>query len=167
MLRELGQAYQEYMPPARRWWAEIRTCQGSPSVVPRFGRDAARTYGPPARGRGPLARQEDTRRILVVEADRWIGEVITQALETAGFAVQIAPTATAALEALGGHSPDAILVDLAQPDEQGWEFLARCRQQPGCKNLPIGIMSTTLAEVAAAGMARERGACVAAHAVST
>jgi DNA-binding response OmpR family regulator len=104
-----------------------------------------------------LPRQEDTGRILVVEADASIGEVITDALETAGFAVQIAPTATAALEALGRQSPDAILVDLAQPDEQGWAFLARCRQQPGCKNLPIGIMSTTLAEVVAAETARERG----------
>jgi CheY-like chemotaxis protein len=83
----------------------------------------------------------------VVEADASIGEVITDALETAGFAVQIARTATVALEALGGQSPDAILVDLAQPDEEGWEFLARCRQQPGCKSLPIGIMSTTLAEL--------------------
>ena len=104
-----------------------------------------------------MRRQEDTRRILVIEADASIGELITQALETAGFAVQIARTATAALEALSGQPADAILVDLAQPDEQGWEFLARCRQQPGCKNLPIGIMSTTMAEVAAAEMARERG----------
>ena len=104
-----------------------------------------------------MPRQEDSRRILVVEADASIGEVITDALETAGFAVQIARTATVALEALGGQSPDAILVDLAQPDEEGWEFLARCRQQPGCKSLPIGIMSTTLAELAAAETARERG----------
>ena len=101
--------------------------------------------------------QEDTRRVLVIEADNSIGEVITDALETGGFAVQVTPTATAALEALGSQPPDAILVDLAQPDEQGWEFLARCRQQPGCNELPIAIMSTTLAEAAMAGMARERG----------
>jgi DNA-binding response OmpR family regulator len=106
---------------------------------------------------GTLPKQEGARRILVVEADASIGEVITDVLEAAGFAVQIAATATAALQALGGQPPEAILVDLAQPDEEGWAFLARCRQQPGCTKLPIGIMSTTLAEAAAAGMARERG----------
>jgi DNA-binding response OmpR family regulator len=104
-----------------------------------------------------MRRQEDARRILVVEADSSIGDVITDALAAAGFVVQIAATAAAALEALDGEPPDAILVDLAQPDEQGWAFLARCRQQPGCKDLPIGIMSTTLAEAATARVVREQG----------
>ena len=104
-----------------------------------------------------MPRREDARRILVVEADASIGEVITDALESAGFAVQIAATATAALEALDGQPPDAILVDLAQPDEQGWTFLTHCRQQPGCQELPIAIMSTTLAQAPTAEMARQRG----------
>jgi DNA-binding response OmpR family regulator len=104
-----------------------------------------------------LPRLVGVKCILVVEADASIGEVITDALETAAFAVQIVATATAALEALGHQPPDAILVDLAEPGEEGWVFLVRCRKQRGCTKLPIAIMSTTLAEAAAAGMAGERG----------
>ena len=78
--------------------------------------------------------QEGARRILVVEADTSIGEVITDVLEDTGFAVQIAPTATAALEALGDQSPDAILVDLAQPDKQGWQLLHAVGSSPAARS---------------------------------
>jgi CheY-like chemotaxis protein len=60
-----------------------------------------------------------------------------------GFAVQIVVTATGALEALAHQPPDAILVDLAQPEDEGWAFLVRCREQRGCTKLPIAIMIST------------------------
>jgi DNA-binding response OmpR family regulator len=104
-----------------------------------------------------VLRRGRPRRILVIEADALIGELISDVLEANGFAVQIAPSATAALEALRCQSPQAMLVDLARPCDEGWAFLARCRQQPGCTTLPIAIMSATLAQATAAEMARQRG----------
>ena len=86
------------------------------------------------------------RRILVVEADASMRQVITQPLEEAGFAVQTVRSASEALAVLGHQPPRAMLVDLTQPGAEGWAFLERCRQQPRCRRLPIAVVSTSVAQ---------------------
>jgi DNA-binding response OmpR family regulator len=74
-------------------------------------------------------------RVLVVEDDRIIREVLTLALEDEGYVVRSAVQGQQALEQLRTWPADLIVLDLMLPVMDGWTFL-RERQRlalcPGC-----------------------------------
>ena len=102
-------------------------------------------------------QQHGPKRVLVFEPDALLRLLLTEALTCEGFRVQSVQHAAAALARLGQQPPAVLLVHLAEPDAAGWTFLERCRQQPGCQALPIAVLSTTLAQHAAAAAVRARG----------
>lgn len=67
-------------------------------------------------------------RILVVEDDPAIARFLSLTLEGQGFAVDVAATAGAAQAGILAHRPDAILLDLGLPDEDGQTFIGRLRE---------------------------------------
>ena len=80
-------------------------------------------------------------RVLVVEDDHAIREVLMLVLDAEGYDVL---SATNGLQALGEvrHSrPDLILLDLMMPVMDGETFLAACRICPDCREAPIIVMS--------------------------
>jgi CheY-like chemotaxis protein len=108
-------------------------------------------------GSTDVPAQSGKRRILIVEDDESITMLLKDTLGEIGLDVHSARAASDALEQIARQAPHMILVDLVQPDGDGWSFLERCRQQSGCPRLPIAVMSTTLAEADASAAARERG----------
>jgi CheY-like chemotaxis protein len=42
-----------------------------------------------------------------------------------------------------GVKPDLILLDLNLPKKDGWEVLAECKADPGLKNIPIVVFTTS------------------------
>ena len=68
-------------------------------------------------------------RLLVVEDDPTIAELLSGALRFAGFEVATATTAAAALRAVAASRPDLIVLDIMLPDEDGFEVLRRIRSQ--------------------------------------
>ena len=62
---------------------------------------------------------KDTRRILVVDDDPGIGQMLTKALARHGFQVDAATSADEALEKSDAASYDAALVDLVMPGRDG------------------------------------------------
>lgn len=63
-------------------------------------------------------------RVLVVEDDPGLRTFTRQWLEDAGYQARAAPNGAEALGALA-WGPDLILLDLAMPVMDGWEFLER------------------------------------------
>lgn len=77
-------------------------------------------------------------RILVIEDDPIIGEMLTLYLTEERFTVQRVETARDGFQALFSFRPDAILLDLILPDAQGPELCSEFRRQT---DLPLIVIS--------------------------
>jgi two-component system, chemotaxis family, chemotaxis protein CheY len=63
-----------------------------------------------------------TERILVVDDDESIRQIVRMCLSDEGYDVREASNGQAALDTLEGSPPDLILLDLRMPVMDGWEF---------------------------------------------
>jgi DNA-binding response OmpR family regulator len=75
-------------------------------------------------------------RLLVVEDNDEIAQMMTLFLGSRGFKVSVAGDATTALEMVRESLPDLILLDVGLPDVNGYELLRRLRQDPRTRHLP-------------------------------
>ncbi|WP_432831394.1 response regulator transcription factor [Dactylosporangium sp. CA-092794] len=83
------------------------------------------------------------QRVLVVDDDPTVSDVVRRYLEREQFSVQLAGDGQAALEAYRQQRPDLVVLDLMLPGIDGLEVCRRLRaQDPG---LPI-VMLTALGE---------------------
>ncbi len=85
------------------------------------------------------------RRVLVVEDDETLREVIAEALRDEGHAVEATDNGVAALEVARNWPPDVVVVDLMMPRMNGEEFSAAIRQLNGMDALPIIVVSASRA----------------------
>lgn len=84
-------------------------------------------------------------RVLVVEDETAIGELIAINLRHAGHDVTLAASADQAQAALAGALPDLVLLDWMLPGESGVQLARRWRADPRTRELPI-IMLTARAD---------------------
>jgi two-component system, OmpR family, response regulator len=78
-------------------------------------------------------------RLLVVEDDPDIAELLASTLSFAGFEVRTAGTASEALREVAAKAPDLIVLDIMLPDSDGFEVLRRIRGQG--YELPVLFLS--------------------------
>lgn len=71
------------------------------------------------------------RRILVVDDERDVQALVSMVLERQGYEVEAASDGREALEKIGRHRPDLIVLDLMMPEIDGWGVLERLRAQQG------------------------------------
>jgi CheY-like chemotaxis protein len=95
------------------------------------------------------------QRILVVDDDQLIRDVVAEILEMSDYHVDKASNGAEALASMRIRQPAAVLLDLMMPIMDGWEFLRQCRRDPPCAPVPVAIMS---AARNASAMAAELGA---------
>ena len=86
-------------------------------------------------------------RILIVEDESAIAELISINLRHAGFEVEIATTAEQAQAAVAGVLPDLIILDWMLPGQSGLALAKRWRAEARTRELPV-IMLTARAEEA-------------------
>ncbi|MBN2623642.1 MAG: response regulator transcription factor [Acidimicrobiales bacterium] len=84
---------------------------------------------PPTNGRTPEAR------LLVVDDEPNIVELLSTSLRFAGFAVATAMTGADAVKSVERHRPDLVLLDVMLPDVDGFVVLRRLRE--GRDHLPV------------------------------
>jgi DNA-binding response OmpR family regulator len=94
------------------------------------------------------------RRILVVEDDESMRELLRLHLSSAGYAVEVAEDAIAAGYALLKAPPDLIICDVEMPHMDGIELVAALRADKAVPQVPV-IFLTSDAE--GEGRARELG----------
>ncbi len=80
-------------------------------------------------------------RVLVVEDDLDIQQLVSYNLIKAGFNVSCADTGDQGLEILGREAVDLVLLDLMLPDRDGMEVCSIIREHPGSRELPIIMMT--------------------------
>jgi two-component system phosphate regulon response regulator OmpR len=79
-----------------------------------------------------------TERILVVEDDPRLADMLSEYLGQAGFRVIVAPAGRAALERLSTAEYDAIVLDLMLPDMDGLDV---CRQLRTTSDTPVLMLT--------------------------
>ncbi|MQA30831.1 MAG: response regulator [Luteitalea sp.] len=84
-------------------------------------------------------------RILVVEDDRDIGDLVARYLVKAGFTVELLTSGREALAALAARPPDLLVLDLMLPQVGGLEVCRIARATEATASIPI-IMLTARAE---------------------
>jgi two-component system phosphate regulon response regulator OmpR len=77
-------------------------------------------------------------RILLVEDDTRLAEMLSQYLGEAGFRITVAPLGASALERLAGAEYDAIVLDLMLPDMDGLDV---CRQVRATSDTPVLMLT--------------------------
>src|SRR5262245_10463157 len=84
-------------------------------------------------------------RILVVEDDRDIGELVCRYLEKAGFAAELVTSGPVGLGSIAANPPDLLVLDLMLPQVDGLEICRAVRANARTAAVPI-IMLTARAE---------------------
>jgi len=79
-------------------------------------------------GASPLGAVQAEARLLVVEDDPNIRELLSASLRFAGFAVDAVTTGVAAVTAARDANPDLIVLDIMLPDLDGFEVIRRLRE---------------------------------------
>ena len=85
-----------------------------------------------------------TARVLVVEDEVAVRELVALHLTRAGFRTQEAATAVEGWRALEGA--DVVVLDRMLPDESGDAFLRRLRGDPSVKGLPVLMLTARASE---------------------
>ena len=85
------------------------------------------------------------RRVLVVDDERDVVDLLRTILEVEGFAVEVETDGRAALSRVLGNPPDLIVLDLMMPDLDGFELLKLLRLEPRAAGVPVLIVSARTA----------------------
>jgi phosphate regulon transcriptional regulator PhoB len=87
------------------------------------------------------------RKILVVEDDTDLRELIRYNLDQEGFAVEEAADGVQALDQINRRSPDLVVLDLMLPGMSGLEICRKIRSTPQTATLPILVATAKGTEV--------------------
>lgn len=88
----------------------------------------------------------DTRghKVLIFENDRAVLEMLQIRFDVAGYHVMCARNGMAAIEMLGVMRPDAVIMEMALPEADGFRILEVLRERYGKPPFPILIMGRAL-----------------------
>lgn len=81
------------------------------------------------------------KKIIVVEDEVDIAELVKLVLETEDFEVEMVLDAPAAYSRVKEYKPDGVLLDLSMPRMNGWEVFKQIRSDPEFATLPIAILT--------------------------
>lgn len=87
----------------------------------------------------------DMSRILIVEDDPSLVELLKYNLETEGFDVSVARDGEGGLEAIDTQDPDLVVLDWMLPNMSGIEICRQMRQRTATRSTPV-IMLTAKGE---------------------
>ncbi|MEU8772905.1 response regulator [Streptomyces sp. NPDC048606] len=93
------------------------------------------------------------RRVLVVDDNKVIRQLIKVNLELEGFEVVTASDGAECLEVVHRVCPDAITLDVVMPRLDGFGAAARLRADPRTRHLPVAIVSACTQHEVEAGIA--------------
>ena len=85
--------------------------------------------------------------IYIVEDDQNIREIESFALKNSGYQTQDFANAKEFYRALKEMKPDAVLLDIMLPDEDGMEILQKLRKNPETKRMPVIMVTAKSTEL--------------------
>jgi DNA-binding response OmpR family regulator len=82
------------------------------------------------------------KKILVVDRDKDILEIITYVLTDRGYEVISSRTEDGMLSQILNINPDAVLLDIIKPSIEGTELCRAIKGNNATKNIPVIVLST-------------------------
>lgn len=81
------------------------------------------------------------KKILIIEDDKFLRELITQKLIKEGYEISEAVDGEKGIKKLEGEKPDLVLLDLILPGIDGFEVLDRIKKDATLSQIPVIILS--------------------------
>lgn len=81
------------------------------------------------------------KRILIVDDDQDILEVLRETLEIDNYVVTTAENVNGAFEHLAEELPDMIILDLVLPDGNGFELCRKITSDPRTREVPVLLLT--------------------------
>ena len=81
------------------------------------------------------------KKILIIEDDKFLRELITQKLLKEGFEVLEAVDGEEGIKEIKEGKPNLVLLDLILPGIDGFEVLSRAKKDPSLASIPVIILS--------------------------
>ena len=85
----------------------------------------------------------ESKRILVVEDDVVLREVLTEKLDQKGYEVLSVEDGEVALQEIRKQKPDLILLDILMPRKGGMEVMEELHEDPDLNEIPIIVISNS------------------------
>jgi two-component system, OmpR family, response regulator VicR len=89
----------------------------------------------------------ERKKVLIVEDDKDIADLVKLVLETENFEVEAELNPEAAYEKAKLSRPDAIMLDLLMPRMDGWTIFKKLREDHSFDDVPIAILTGKSQEV--------------------
>jgi CheY-like chemotaxis protein len=83
------------------------------------------------------------KKILIIEDDAFLGNVLNEKLQKAGYATSLVTDGEEGLKQIGMQKPDLILLDIMLPKKNGYEILEAKRQDSSIAAIPVIIISNS------------------------
>jgi DNA-binding response OmpR family regulator len=83
----------------------------------------------------------ETKRVLVVDDEIYILQILEFSLEVEGFEVITAQNGEEALESAQRDEPDLIVLDIMMPKMDGYEACRQLKSDPRTRDIPIILLS--------------------------
>ena len=83
----------------------------------------------------------NAKKILIVDDEKLIVQVLTQKLQEAGFSTEAAFDGEEALSKVNQSKPDLILLDIIMPKLDGISMLKRLKADEKTKDIPVIILT--------------------------
>jgi len=96
------------------------------------------TAGPWVAGKTPAG---DGHSILLVEDSEPAVIQMTDILQAEGYRIEVARNGREALDRIGQHVPDAMILDLMMPDVDGFEVLRQIRSEERTAHIPVLVLT--------------------------
>lgn len=81
------------------------------------------------------------KKILIIEDDKFLRELIARKLENEGYMIAEAIDGEEGMKKIKDETPDLILLDLILPGIDGFEVLTRMKQEPTLAAIPVIVLS--------------------------
>ncbi len=81
------------------------------------------------------------QKILIVEDDKFLRELIVKKLAKEGYEVSEAIDGEEGIKKIKSEKPDLILLDLILPGMDGFEVLSKMKDDPLLSSIPVIILS--------------------------
>jgi CheY-like chemotaxis protein len=86
-------------------------------------------------------RPHDRATILLVDDDREFRSILTEVLRDEDCYVAQAENGADALQMLASLRPDLVIVDLAMPVMNGWQFMRALKEDDRFADIPVAVLS--------------------------
>ena len=82
-----------------------------------------------------------SKKILIIEDDKFLRELIVKKLVKEGYEISEAVDGEEGVKKVKEEKPDLVLLDLILPGIDGFEVLSRTKEDPALSQIPVIILS--------------------------